>query len=84
MARAEQIVSHIKILAETAPKKIAIESREVRSLINGSEGLLVSRKEAIKAMKRATSILPGLKCDHRPNDGRMTMRLTARLEDLEL
>lgn len=85
MARADHIVSHIKLLVEkdTRKKEISVNSKEVRSLINGSEGSIVSRKEAIKAMKRATSMLPGLKCSHRPNDGRMTMRLTARLDDLE-
>ena len=86
MARAEQIVCHIKLLVEKDPRKkeISVDSKEVRSLINGSEGSIVSRKEAIKAMKRATSMLSGIKCSHRPNDGRMTMRLTARLDDLEL
>jgi hypothetical protein len=33
-------------------------------------------------MKRAEVLWPALRCDHRPNDGRQTMRLTIKRTDL--
>lgn len=32
---------------------------------------------------RAAAIWPALKCGHRPNDGRQTTRLTAKIEELQ-
>lgn len=84
-ARAIQIVNYIKTTIRDDPprrKEIALDSQQARMLFSGACGELVSRKETIKAMKRAEAIWPVLNCGHRPNDGRQTTRLTATVEEL--
>jgi hypothetical protein len=84
MARAVQIVDYIKTITQDDPKRkeIALDSQQVRILFSGAGGEPVSRKETIRAMKRAESLWPALKCGHRPNDGRQTMRLIIKRTDL--
>ncbi len=84
-ARALQIIDYIKTtVAEGSQRKeIAIDSQQVRILFSGAGGEPVSRKETIRAMKRAEVIWPALRCGHRPNDGRQTTRLSARVDDLQ-
>jgi hypothetical protein len=78
MGRAIQIIDYIKVIARDDPKRkeIALDSSHTRVLFSGAGGEPVSRKETIRAMKRAESLWPALKCGHRANDGRQTMRLT--------
>jgi hypothetical protein len=85
MARAVQIVDYIKTITQDDPKRkeIALDSQQARILFSGAGGEPVSRKETIRAMKRAESLWPALKCGHRPNDGRQTARLTAKVEELK-
>jgi hypothetical protein len=85
MARAVQIVDYIKTITQDDPKKkeIALDSQQARILFSGACGEPVSRKETIRAMRRAEALWPALKCGHRPNDGRQTTRLTAKVEDLQ-
>jgi hypothetical protein len=85
MARAVQIVDYIKTITQDDPKRkeIALDSQQARILFSGAGGEPVSRKETIRALKRAESLWPALKCGHRPNDGRQTIRLTAKVEDLK-
>ena len=85
MARAVQIVDYIKTITQDDPKKkeIALDSQQARILFSGAGGEIVSRKETIRAMKRAEDLWPALTCGHRPNDGRLTMRLTAKAEELK-
>jgi hypothetical protein len=85
MARAVQIVDYIKTITQDDPKRkeIALDSQQARILFSGAGGEPVSRKETIRAMKRAEDLWPVLKCGHRPNDGRQTIRLTAKVEDLK-
>ena len=85
MARAVQIVDYIKTITQDDPnrKEIAFDSQQARILFSGASGEPVSRKETIRAMKRAEDLWPALKCGHRPNDGRQTTRLTARVEELQ-
>lgn len=83
-ARAIQIVDYIKTIAQDSPKKeIALDSSQARILFSGAGGDPVSRKETIRAMHRAEALWPALKCGHRPNDGRQTTRLTAKVEELQ-
>ena len=84
MARAVQIVDYIKTITQDDPKRkeIALDSQQARILFSGAGGEPVSRKETIRAMKRAEVLWPALKCAHRPNDGRQTMRLTIKRTDL--
>jgi hypothetical protein len=84
MARAVQIVDYIKTITQDDPKRkeIALDSQQARILFSGAGGEPVSRKETIRALKRAESLWPALKCGHRPNDGRQTMRLTIKRTDL--
>ena len=84
-ARAIQIISYIKTTVEEGPhrKEIAIDSQQVRILFSGAGGEPVSRKETIRAMRRAEILWPALRCGHRPNDGRQTTRLIAKVDDLQ-
>jgi hypothetical protein len=85
-ARAIQIVDYIKITIQDDPlrrKEIALDSQQARILFSGAGGEPVSRKETIRAMKRAETLWPALNCGHRPNDGRQTTRLTATVEELK-
>lgn len=85
MARAVQIVEYVKTITQDDPKRkeIALDSQQARILFSGAGGEPVSRKETIRAMKRAEALWPALKCGHRPNDGRLTTRLTAKVEELQ-
>ena len=80
MARAIQLIDHVKSLGQG--KDISLDSGQVRLLFAGKEGEEVSRKETIKAMMRAKRLWPALLCSHRPGDGRRTMRLVAKEEDI--
>ena len=85
-ARAIQIVNYIQTTIQDDPlrrKEIALDSQQARILFSGAGGEPVSRKETIRAMKRAETLWPALNCDHRPNDGRQTTRLTAKVEELK-
>ena len=85
-ARAIQIIDYIKVtIQEGGPhrKEISVDSQQARILFSGAGGEPVSRKETIRAMRRAEVIWPALRCGHRPNDGRQTTRLTARVDDLQ-
>jgi hypothetical protein len=85
MARAVQIVEYVKTIAQEEPKRkeIALDSQQARILFSGAGGEPVSRKETIRAMRRAEALWPALNCGHRPNDGRQTTRLTAKVEELK-
>ena len=85
-ARAIQIIDYIKTTIQDDPlrrKEIALDSQQARILFQGAGGEPVSRKETIRAMRRAEVLWPALKCGHRPNDGRQTTRLTAKAEELK-
>ena len=73
-ARAVKIVDYIQARAE-GRKEVALDSHEARTMLAGS-GEHVSRKECIRAMRRAETLCPSLECNHKPGDGRQTMRLT--------
>ena len=83
-ARAIQIIDHIKAVAREDPKRkdITLDSSHARVLFSGADGEQVSRKETIRAMRRAEKLWPALECSHRPNDGRQTMRISARAVDV--
>lgn len=86
MARAVQIIDYVKTTIQEDPqrrKEIAFDSQQARILFTGAGGEPVSRKETIRAMQRAEKLWPALNCGHRPNDGRQTMRLTAKTENLQ-
>jgi hypothetical protein len=86
MARAVQIIDYIKTYGEDDPKggkrDVGLDSQQARLLFSGAGGEPVSRKETIRAMKRAEVLWPALNCGHRSNDGRQTMRLTIKRTDL--
>jgi hypothetical protein len=85
-ARAIQIVDYVKTTIQDDPlrrKEIALDSQQARILFSGAGGEAVSRKETIRAMRRAEALWPALNCGHRPNDGRQTTRLTAKVEELQ-
>lgn len=84
-ARAIQIIDYLKVTIQEGPhrKEIALDSQQARILFSGAGGEPVSRKETIRAMRRAEVLWPALRFGHRPNDGRQTTRLTARVDDLQ-
>jgi hypothetical protein len=87
MARAMQIIDYIKTYGEDDPRgkrDVALDSQQARLLFTGKSKEGVSRRDTIRAMKRAEALWPALKCCHRPNDGRQTMRLTIERKDLEI
>ncbi|MFZ3149449.1 MAG: hypothetical protein WA137_10450 [Methanothrix sp.] len=79
--RAVAIVEHIKVLAEDK-KEISLNSGQARQFLAGREGKPPSRRDAIRALRRAEKLCPALQCGHTPGDGRQTIRLTARAGDL--
>jgi len=86
MARAVQIIDYVKTTIQDDPlrrKEISFDSQQARILFKGAGETPVSRRDTICAMKRAEALWPALNCDHRPNDGRRTIRLTAKVEDLK-
>jgi len=80
--RASAIVEHVKTIAQ-GRKEVAFNSSQARDFLSGREGKPPSRRDTIRALKRAEKICPTLACDHTPNDGRQTTRLTAIVEDLK-
>ena len=86
MARAVQIIDYVKNEIQDDPfkrKEISLDSQQARFLFSGKNPEKVSRRDTIRAMKAAEKLWPAMTCDHRPNDGRMTMRLTAKVEELK-
>ena len=85
-ARALQIIDYIKIVVsdDYHRKEISLDSQQARLLFSGKDGEPVSRRDTIRAMRRVEKLWPDLKCGHRPNDGRMTMRLIGETKDLTL
>jgi len=79
--RAMAIVDHVKTIAE-GKKEIALNSGQARAFLAGREGRPPSRRDAIRALRRAEKICPALNCGHTPNDGRRTIRLTAKADEL--
>jgi len=79
--RALAVVEHVKTIAE-GKEKVAFSSTQARDFLAGREGKAPSRRDTIRALRRAEKICPALVCGHTPGDGRQTMRLTARTEDL--
>ena len=85
MARAIQIIDYIKTYGEddrSSKRDVALDSQQARLLFSGKSKEGVSRRDTIRAMRRAEVLWPSLRCDHRPNDGRQTMRLTIKRTDL--
>ena len=80
--RASAIVEHIKTIAQ-GKKEIAFSSCQARDFLSGREGKPPSRRDTIRALRRAERICPALGCNHTPNDGRQTVRLTAKVDDLK-
>jgi hypothetical protein len=82
--RAMMLYEHIKTIAksESRKKDFAFGSPDVRTFLAGKEGQAPSRRDAIRAMEKAESLFPALRCEHTPNDGRQTMRIIAKVDDL--
>lgn len=84
MSRAISLIDYIKTYGDdpSGKRDIALDSGQARLLFKGADKEAVSRRDTIRAMKRAEKLWDALQCNHRPNDGRMTMRLTISREDL--
>jgi len=83
--RAVMLYEHVKTIAkgENRKKDFAFSSPDVRTFLAGKEGKPPSRRDAIRCMEKAERLFPALKCEHTPNDGRATMRLVAKVDDLD-
>ena len=85
-ARAVQILDYLKTYGEgdpTGKRDVSLDSQQARLIFKGADKEAVSRRDTIRAMKRAEALWPAMTCAHRPNDGRQTMRLTIPREDLK-
>jgi hypothetical protein len=73
-ARVLLIIEYLKVTIQEGPHRteIALDSQQARILFAVSGGEPVSRKETIRAMRRAEVLWPALRCGHRPGDGRQT------------
>ena len=80
--RASAIVEHVKTIAQ-GKKEVAFNSSQARDFLSGREGKPPSRRDTIRALRRAEKICPALACGHTPNDGRQTTRLTATADNLK-
>ncbi len=80
--RACAIVEHVKTIAQ-GKKEVAFSSRQARDFLAGREGMAPSRRDTIRALRRAEKICPALVCGHTPGDGRQTTRVTARGDELK-
>ena len=80
--RAVAIVEHIRTIAE-GKKEVAFNSAQTRDFLAGREGKSPSRRDAIRALRRAEKLCPALRCGHTPGDGRQTIRLIAKVEELQ-
>ena len=85
-ARAIQIIDYIRIEIADDPKRkeIALDSQQCRLLFSGKYGEKVSRRDTIRAMALAWKFWPDLRLEHRPNDGRRTMRLIGSTKDISI
>ena len=83
--RAMMLFEHVKTIAksENRKKDFVFGSPDVRTFLAGKEGQAPSRRDAIRAMEKAESLFPALRCEHTPNDGRQTMRIIAKVDDLD-
>jgi len=83
--RAMMLYEHVKTIAkgENRKKDFAFASPDVRTFLAGKEGQAPSRRDAIRAMEKAEALYPALRCEHTPNDGRATMRLIVKGDDLD-
>jgi hypothetical protein len=83
--RAMMLFEHVKTIAkgERRKKDFAFSSPDVRTFLAGKEGQAPSRRDAIRAMEKAECLFPALRCEHTPNDGRQTIRIIAKIEDLD-
>lgn len=84
-ARAVQILDYLKNYGTDEPtgkRDISLDSQQARLIFKGADKEAVSRRDTIRAMRRAEALWPALTLAHRPNDGRQTMRLTIHREDL--
>jgi len=64
-------------------KEIAFSSIQARAFLAGREGKPPSRRDTIRALRRAEKICPTLSCAHTPNDGRQTIRTYGKSRGLD-
>ena len=86
-ARAIQIIDYIRIKIADDPKRkeISLDSSQCRILFLGKEDSgKVSRRDTLRAMARARTYWPDLRLEHRPNDGRRTMRLIGSTKGISI
>lgn len=80
--RAHQLVDHIKELGSGAKKRVQLTSSQARTYLAGVEGKAPSRRDALRALERASQIFPAISYGAVPGDLRGTRRLTLEKDDL--
>ena len=86
-ARAIQIIDYVRVIIADDPKRkeISLDSSQCRILFSGKENSgKVSRRDTLRAMQRARTYWPDLRLEHRPNDGRRTMRLIGETKNISI
>jgi len=71
--RALQLIDYVQLKLQG--KKALVTSTEARTYLAGQEGRAPSRRDTLRAFKRATQIMPAIDLERVPNDLRETRRL---------
>lgn len=72
--RALQLIDYVQLKLQ-GKEKALVTSTEARTYLAGQEGRAPSRRDTLRAFKRATQIMPAIDLERVPNDLRETRRL---------
>jgi hypothetical protein len=72
--RALQLIDYVQLKLQ-GKEKALVTSTEARTYLAGQEGKAPSRRDTLRAFKRATQIMPAIDLERVPNDLRETRRL---------
>jgi len=75
LLRAEAIVGRVKEIASQVKKEVSFTSSQAKEYIAGMEGAQPSRRDTLRALRRASQICPALDFAAVPGDLRGTKRL---------
>lgn len=78
--RALQLIDYVQQKLQ-GKEKAQVTTIEARTYLAGQEGKPPSRRDAIRAFKKATEIMPAINMERVPNDLRGTKRLVLKKDD---
>jgi len=80
--RALQLIDYVQQKLQ-GKEKALVTSTEARAYLAGQEGKAPSRRDTLRAFRKATQIMPAIDLEKVPNDLRETKRLTLQKENLQ-